>query len=266
MTAPTPLQLKRPLISIDLETTGVNVNDDRIVQIAFVRMEPDGTRATKARIINPARPIPKEATEVHGISNADVDGHPVFAQIAASLAKALSGADVTGYNVRSFDVPLLSAEFKRAGIDWPAEGTLVIDAYEIFKRQEPHRLAQALEFYTGELLGDAAHDAKADATAALDVLLGQASRYAGNEATQGQGATLEDMRYLSRDPDWIDAEGKVKWKGGVAVINFGKWADQPLQNVDPTYFDWVAKKDFADDFVAICMAAKAGNFPARGSL
>ncbi len=102
----------------------------------------------------------------------------------------------------------------------------------------------------------------------LEVLLGQAVRYAGQaddpeDRTPEEAPTLEDMQELSRDPDWVDAEGKVKWKGEVAVINFGKWGDQPLQNVEPTYFDWVAKQDFPDDFVAICTAAKAGNYPAR---
>lgn len=256
----TKLNLTRPLASIDLETTGVDVNKDRIVQIAVVVMSPDGSRDTKSRTINPGMPIPKEASDVHGITDDQVEGKPEFGQVAKSLHKLLSDVDITGYNVRSFDVPLLTAEFRRAGIMWPAEGTVIVDAFEIFKRQVPHKLSQALEFYTGELLGDDAHDAEADAVAALNVLEGQAHRY-GDEPIG-----LDTLVGLGRDPDWLDETGKVKWQGDTAVINFGKWVGVPMQSVDQTYFDWVVRQEFPDDFKQICLAAKKGDFPSRGCL
>lgn len=252
------MTLKRPLISIDLETTGVDVKTDRIVQLAYVRMEPNGHCSSRVRILNPQRPIPKEAAAVHGITDADVDGQPTFEQIAKSLHRQLTGADLTGYNVKVFDIPLLSAEFARCGIQWPDPDTVVADAYLIFKVQEPRKLDRALRFYTGDELGEDAHDALADAKAALEVLLGQSMRYIGDDR-----CTVADMANLARDPDWIDSEGKAKWLGDVPVINFGKWAGQPLHTVDPTYFDWVCKQDFPEDFKELCQAARDGVYRVR---
>lgn len=266
MSHPLPLTLLRTLAGIDLETTGVDVNEDRIVQIAVVLLSPDGTRTRRSRIINPGRPIPKEASEIHGISDDDVTGKPLFWQVAKSLQTLLTGVDITGYNVRRFDVPLLAAEFKRCDIVWPNPHQLVVDSFEIFKRQEPHKLAQALEFYTGDILGDDAHDAVADAEAAMNVLLGQAERYGVDDPVPGAKVLLAALINLSRDPDWLDVEGKVKWEGDTAVINFGKWQGKPLQQVDTGYFTWVLKQDFEEDFNAICRAAAAGEYPARGSL
>lgn len=260
------IKLNRPLVSIDLETTGVDVSNDRIVQIALVTAIPGGTRSSTCRLINPGVPIPKKTTEIHGITDEMVAGRivPTFAQVAKSLENKLTDVDITGYNVKSFDVPLLSNEFKRCGIDWPPEDTVIVDAYRIFKQQEPRTLANALFFYSGEVLDPkAAHDAKVDATAALNTLMGQSIMYGPED---GKGMELPDLVELATDPDWLDEDGKVKWDGDVAVVNFGKWDGERLNDVDPTYFDWVLKQDFGEEFKAICRAAKAGEFPVRGSI
>lgn len=254
------IKLERDLACIDLETTGVDTQNDRIVDIAVVKLRPNGERHKRSRKINPGIPIPKEASAVHGIYNADVQDAPTFASIAASLFRLLECCDITGYNIKAFDVPLLSAEFKRCGIEWPTEDIRVVDAYRVFKVQEPRKLANALWFYTKRELGDDAHDASADAEAALDVLIAQEERY-----SESTSSTLEDLDLLSRDPEWVDSDGKVKWLGDTAVINFGKWAGQPLRLVDPTYFQWVLKKDFGEDFKAICRSALDGEFPERPS-
>ncbi|MBE9473074.1 MAG: 3'-5' exonuclease [Chloroflexi bacterium] len=251
-----PIKLTRPLVSIDLETTGVDVENDRILQIALITLHPDGKRDSKCRLIDPGVPIPKEATAVHGIRTEDIVGKLAFSLVARSLQKLLSGCDITGYNVAGFDVPMLSAEFKRCGITWPEEGTKIVDSMAVFRVQEPQKLAQALKFYTGRDIGDDAHDAEVDASAALDVLLGQAQRYIGDERTK-----LSDMLVLAKDPDWLDSTGKVKRVNGVACINFGKWLGKPLAQVDRGYFDWVAKQDFPEDFKAICKDAGDGIYP-----
>ncbi len=149
--------LQRPLVSIDLETTGVDTEHDRIVEIAAVKLSPDGTRETRCRRLSPGVPIPEVASAIHGITSDDVADEPVFGRVARGLADFLAGCDVTGYNVKSFDVPLLAAEFARCGIAWPDGDVMIVDAYEIFKCQEPHSLARALAFFCNRDLGDDAH-------------------------------------------------------------------------------------------------------------
>lgn len=255
------IQLKRPLVSIDIESTGVDVQKDRIVELALVTLKP-GIVFTdnKCRRLNPEMPIPVVASEVHGIRDEDVADCPTFGQIAKSLYRLLTNCDITGYNVRSFDVPLLAAEFARCDLKWPTDDQVVVDAFEIFKRKEPHSLERALSFYCGQQLGEDAHSADADAKAALDVLLGQSKDYAPSD---DNGWTLDELNELARDPEWIDRTGKAKWVGSVAVINFGKWSGRPFEQVDPTYFDWVVKQDFPDDFKQLCRAAMHGQFPTK---
>lgn len=251
------IKLTRPLISVDIESTGVDAAEDRIVELALITLQPDGTRESKCRRINPGVPIPPIATEVHGITDAGVKDSPSFAQIARSLAKMFEGCDITGYNIEGFDLPMLAAEFGRAGVtSWPQEGTLIVDAYRIFKAQEPHTLKQAFATYCEKDLGDDAHSAEADAGAALSVLLAQSLYYIGDER-----ATLASLVPLQRHEDWIDTTGKAKWVGKIPVVNFGKWSGTPLEQVDAGYFDWVEKKDFPEDFKAICRAAAKGVYP-----
>ncbi len=252
------IKLTRPLAGIDLETTGVDSEIDRIVEIAVVKLMPDGTRAGKVRRLNPGMPIPPEASAIHGITDADVAGEPTFPQVAKSLAEYLSGCDVAGYNARSFDVPMLRAAFAREGIDWPAADVRVVDPFEIFRRFEAHSLDRALAFYCDRQLGDAAHGAEADVNAALDVLEAQARYYRGDAPP-----SLADVDAMSRDPDWIDSTGKLRWQGDVPVVNFGKHKDAAVARVPASYWDWVLEQDFPADFVALVEDVVAGRFPQR---
>lgn len=255
------ISLRRPLVCFDLETTGVDVESDRVVQIACVKLHPDGSMEEKERLIHPGRPIPSEATAVHGISDSDVRESLVFPTIARSLLGFLSDCDITGYNVAAFDVPMLTAEFRRCSIQWPApdDDVRVVDAFSIFRLQEPQTLENAHRYYVGEEMQGNAHDALADTKAALGVLLAQVRRYHQRDSPP----TLADAMEMQRDKDWVDKTGKVKWQGDVAVLNFGKWCGRPLSQIDSGYFSWVIRQDFPADFKDICRNALRGKCPVR---
>ena len=171
------LQLVRPLTVFDLETTGVNVEEDRAIEIAALRIEPSGAFASHSRRVNPGRLIPAEATAVHGITDEDVAHEPSFRDIAPRLARFLDGCDLAGFNVGRFDIPLLEAEFRRAEVAFSMEGRRVVDAQGIFHHYEPRDLAAAVRFYTESDIEDA-HSARGDLVSTLYVLRGQLDRYA----------------------------------------------------------------------------------------
>jgi DNA polymerase-3 subunit epsilon len=250
----TTLQLARPLVVLDLETTGVDVEKDRIVEICMHRI--GGGAATVTMLLNPGRPIPTEATAVHGITDADVANKPSFNDVHHELLAFLSGADVAGFNVRSFDVPMLSAEFKRCGITWPGQDVSIVDAFRIYNRMEPRTLGAAVRHYLGRE-HDGAHGAEADVRATAEVIEEQARRYGVT--------TLAELELLERDPDWLDADGKIRWQGDVAVIGFGKWAGKPLAQVDPGYLRWMLDQKFASDVVKVITAALRGEYPTRNA-
>lgn len=243
------LRLERPLAAFDIESTGVDTERDRIVEIAIVIITPDGERSSRCRRLNPGIPIPPVASAVHGIRDEDVADCPPFGRIAASLDELLRPCDLTGYNVRAFDVPLLAAEFARCRIKWPRDGVVVVDSHEIFRAREPMTLERALKYYMGKTLGDDAHGAEADANAALDVLIGQSCDY---KPPNPGPWSLEDIARLQRRDDWIDETGKAKMVGDIPVINFGKWQGTPMDQVDPDYFKWILGNDFPEDFKALC--------------
>ena len=207
------LQLKRPLICFDLETTGVNTRHDRIVEISVVKTEVDGTRSVKTRRLNPTIPIPEGASAVHGIYDADVANEPTFRHVARSLFALFSGSDLVGYNVKNFDLPLLKAEFARANIDFPEADVRVVDPLVIFKTFERRDLQAAYAFYCDKTLENA-HSAEADAVATMEILQEQVQRY---EALPDTVDGLHDVCH-PREPDWIDPDGKLKWDGEVAVL------------------------------------------------
>jgi DNA polymerase-3 subunit epsilon len=170
------LQLDRPLVFIDLETTGTDPAWDRIVEVSVLRLDPAGTRESRTRRIDPRRPIPPEATAVHGIRDADVRGEPSFRQISRSFLRFLAGADLAGFNVRGFDLPLLDREFGDCGLDLRLAERRIVDAMTIFHRMEPRNLAAALRFYLGRELANA-HSAACDVAAAAEILESQLARY-----------------------------------------------------------------------------------------
>jgi len=255
------LATNKPLAVFDLETTGTYIRADRVVEIAILRIDPDGTAAYKVRRVNPEMPIPADATAVHGISDADVAAEPTFRQLAKSLAAFLEDCDLVGYNLRRFDVPLLQEEFARAGVKFELAGRSLIDACTIFKTNERRNLAAAYDLYCGKDL-EGAHSAGADTLATTEILLKQMERY--SELPR----TAAELHEYCRDPSWVDEDGKFKWRGGEAVFSFGKHAGEPLREVAetaPGYLDWMLEADFPDETLAILRDAKEGSFPEPGA-
>lgn len=254
------LQLQRPLAFFDLETTGLDVDADRIVEICVVMLAPDGERTVKTRRINPGVPIPPEATAVHGISDADVAGMPEFRKIAKGLHELLTGCDLAGYNIERFDIKLLRAEFKRCGLEFPPADAKIVDAYTIFSGRERRDLQAALRFYCDKDL-QGAHSAEADVLATVDVLHGQLQRYADlPDTVDGLHAECHPV-----DPNAVDPEGKFVFRDGEAVFGFGKaQKGQTLRHVaavDRGFLHWMLKSDFSPQVKAIVAEALKGNFP-----
>jgi DNA polymerase-3 subunit epsilon len=253
------LQLIRPLISFDLETTGLNVLEDRIIEISCVKILPHGGRQTQTLRLNPTKPISPEASAVHGVFDADVAHCPTFAQVAGDIAAFMAGSDLTGFNIERFDLPLLTQEFGRAGHTFPAPGTQIIDTWRIFCHFEPRDLSAAFKYYCNGTLKDA-HSAEADASAAADVLMAQLRQYPDlpNDAP-GLHAFCHPVR-----PDWLDGEGKIIWQGGEAALGFGKHRGRSLKDMaerEPDYLRWIAQGKFSEQVQILCRDALAGKFP-----
>lgn len=254
------LQLERPLVAFDLETTGLDVERDRIVELSFVKLLPDGGRETRTRRIHPTIPIPAEATAVHGIGDADVADCPKFAQVANSLHGWLADCDLAGFNIEKFDLRLLAAEFKRVQLEFPLAGTRFIDAFRIYAQREPRDLSAAVRYYCGrELVG--AHGAEADTLATVDVLLAQLERYP-DLPLDVQG--LHDVCH-PRDPRWVDDTGKLQWRpDGEVVVTFGKHRGRTLRELvaaEADYLRWMLGGDFPLQVKEILGAALRGQHP-----
>ncbi len=258
------LNLERALVGFDLETTGIDFDKDRIVQIALVRVEPDGRRSTFKTLVDPERPIPPQATAIHGIRDEDVAGAPTFARIRNEVEEMLKDADLAGFNSIRFDLPLLQAEVRRAGGMLDLRGVRHLDAMRIFHAKEPRDLTAACRFYCDrDLTG--AHDALADVTATLEVLDAQLARYAD---LPREAAGL----HAFCNPDegkFLDVHRKLAWNDqGEAVLTFGKFQGRTLQQICALpdgrgYLEWVLGKDFGEDLKAILREALGGVFPRR---
>jgi DNA polymerase III subunit epsilon len=237
------LSLQRPLVVLDIEATGVFPGRDRIVEIACIKIHPDGRREVFQRRVDPTVPIPEEAARVHGIRDADVAGLPPFAEIAEELDAFLEGSDLAGYNIERFDLPILQFEFLRAGRDFDVERRAVVDAQKIFFSEEGRTLGHAMRFYVGEDHHDA-HSALADAEATVRVLEGQLRRYTH---LPRQVPELAE-RYQAVGTRPIDPESRLLLKDGVPHVNFGKHRGQPFDRVlkeEPGFFDWILRADFS---------------------
>ena len=234
------LQLERPLAVFDLETTGTRIGRDRIVQIGIVRLMPDGKRLPYQTLVNPGMPIPPEASAIHGIYDGDVADAPTLDAIGTEVLELLDDCDLCGFNVLRFDLPFLSEEFYRVGINWDTTKLRVVDAQRIFHKQEPRNLSAALRFYCGKE-HDGAHDALADVEATADVLLAQLERYP--ELPRDIGALGEFSGDRDRAPD---AAGKLMYDDrGVVCLSFGKYRGWSLENIgrnDPGYMQWLMTK------------------------
>lgn len=253
------LQLARPLVVFDLEATGTDTLNDRIVEIGCVRIAPDGTRDRREWRVNPGIPIPPEATAVHGIHDADVAECPKFADLAAELLEYFAGCDLSGFNVIKYDVPLLREEFRRAELAFPDPGTVVIDSFQLFMRLDPRTLTAATKRYAGRELVDA-HSATADAEAAADVLIGQLDEHADLP-----GDPLELAAWATQaPPDAVDLEGKILWKGGKVVLGFSKFRGRPLADLveqEPEFLRWMLRKNFHESTKLVVSEALEGRYP-----
>lgn len=235
------LNLQRPIIFFDLETTGTNVTHDRIVEISIIKVLPGGEEVERTRRINPEMPIPAEATAVHHITDEDVAGQPTFKQIAKSLADMFSDCDIAGFNSNRFDIPLLLEEFHRAGITLDMSKTRLVDVQTIYHKLEPRNLSAAYRYYCGKNLEDA-HSASADTRATLEVLKAQLDKYS---------ELVNDVKALSEFSSHgrnVDFAGRLVYNDdNKEVINFGKYKGQLAEEVlarDPGYYSWVQQGDF----------------------
>ncbi len=250
------LNLKIPLCFFDLETTGINITQDRIIEIAVIKMMPGGEIIKKSNFVNPTVPIPPESTLIHGITNEVVADKPAFKEIAKDYVKFFEGADLAGFNILKFDVPMLVEEFLRAGVEFDYSRKKLIDAQKIFHMMEKRTLSAAFKFYCGKEMTDA-HSAEADTQATLDVLVSQIERYENQEVTDGLGNKVgvikNDMEELNKltATEMVDLAGRmVKNDKGEPVFNFGKHKNKPVLTVfkeEPSYYDWMMKGDFSLD-------------------
>ncbi len=237
------LNLKNPLVVFDLETTGVDVSKDRIVEISILKVHPDGLEETKTRRINPEMPIPEQATAVHGITDEDVKDCPTFKQVASSLYQWIKGCDLAGFNSNKFDLPMLVEEFLRVGVEVDFSKRKFIDVQVIYHKLERRTLEAAYRYYCGkDLIG--AHSAEADTRATYEVLLAQLEHYP-NDLTNDVSALAEFSSYNRN----VDFAGTLIYDDNDNVIvNFGKYKGQILTEVlskDPAYYSWVMKANFS---------------------
>lgn len=239
------LNLKKPIIFFDLETTGVNFQDDRIVEISYIKVFPNGTEESRTLRVNPGRPIPAEATAIHHITDADVASERSFKEIARELARTFQGCDIGGFNSNKFDLPLLQEEFIRAGVDDFEPGRCrLIDVQTIFHKMEQRTLVAAYKFYCGKDLTEA-HSANADTRATYEVLKAQLDRYPELQ---------NDMDFLaafSTQKRCVDLAGRIVYDDkGREIFNFGKYKGKPVEEVfrqDPSYCNWMQQSDFSAD-------------------
>ncbi len=236
------LNLKNPIIFFDLETTGTNINSDRIVEICFLKVYPNGNEESKTMRINPEMHIPEASTAVHGIHDEDVANCPTFKSVAKDIAKDFEGADIAGFNSNRFDVPVLVEEFLRAGIDLDLTKRKFVDVQVIYHKLEQRTLSAAYKFYCGKNLEDA-HTAEADTRATYEVLKAQLDKYP--EVLENDVDFLSNYSSYSRN---VDFAGRIVMNDNdVEVFNFGKYKGMPVEEVllrDPGYYGWILNGDF----------------------
>jgi len=235
------LQLTRPICFFDLETTGVNVTNDRIIEICVHKVQPDGKEETHTWRVNPTIPIPDGASAIHGIYDADVADRPTFATLAAEVYNLIQDSDLAGYNSNKFDIPLLAEEFLRAGIEFDMSKRRAIDVQNIFHRMEQRTLTAAYKFYCGKSLDDA-HSAEADVLATYEVLKSQLDRYEELENDMSFLAEFSNRQKVADFAGFIAYNGK-----GQEIFTFGKYRGQTVESVlqeNPGYYGWIQNADF----------------------
>lgn len=235
------LDLKNPLAFIDLETTGINIINDRIVELSILKIHTNGKEEMKTFRVNPEMPIPPETTKIHGISNEDIKDAPTFREIAKTLANFLEGCDLAGFNSNKFDFPLLAEELLRADVDFDFKKRKFIDVQVIFHKMEQRTLSAAYKFYCGKELEDA-HSSEADTFATYEVLKSQLDRYKNLEND------IDHLSTFSSHNRNVDFAGRIVYnEKGIETFNFGKYKGRTVQDVlskDPAYYNWMMDNDF----------------------
>jgi len=234
------LHLTKPLAFIDLETTGINLATDRIIEIAIVKVLSDGKRSVKRKLINPQIPIPKQSSDLHGITNEMVKDAPTFKEVAQELKQMLDGCDIAGYNSNRFDIPMLVEEFLRAEVDFDMKGRRLLDVQNIFHKMEQRTLSAAYKFYCNKIL-EGAHSAEIDATATHEILIAQLERY------PDLGTSIDSVLKLIGEEPIVDFARRFIMENGIEIFNFGKYKGRAVAEVlrtEPQYYDWMMKGDF----------------------
>lgn len=234
------LQLVKPIVVIDLETTGISLCADRIIEIAIIKIMPDGNRLVKRKLLNPEIPIPPSSSEIHGITNEMVKDAPTFRQVANEIRQFIDNADLVGYNSNRFDIPMLVEEFLRASLDFDLDSRKLLDVQKIFHTLEPRTLSAAYKFYCNSTLENA-HSAEADASATYEVLLSQIERY------PQLGDTVDSILKCIGEDNMVDCARRMIMENGREVFNFGKHKGRVVAEVlkaEPQYYDWMMKGDF----------------------
>ena len=266
------LNLQKPLVIFDLETTGLDIVKDRIIQLSYIKVFPDGREERGNYLVNPEKPIPDVVVQLTGISNEDVQGQPTFKEIAQTINKIFADSDIAGYNSNHFDVPLLAEEFLRANIDFDFSKRNMIDVQTIYHKMERRNLAAAYKFYCGRKMEEdfTAHRADEDTEATYRVLQGELDMYTAERQEEPERVLQNDMKFLaefSRMNNNVDFAGRIVWgelkdragknildKDGNPIMtemfNFGKYKGTPVTtvlNIDPGYYSWIMQGDFTNN-------------------
>jgi DNA polymerase-3 subunit epsilon len=237
------LNLTKPIVFLDIESTGINVAVDRIVEISFLKVYPDGHEELETMRVNPTIPIPEEASKIHGIHDEDVANEPTFAQRAPEIAKLIKGSDLAGYNSNKFDIPMLAEEFARANFDIDLKKARLIDVQVVFFKMEPRTLSAAYKFYCEKSLENA-HTAEADVKATWEIFKAQLERY------ETLGSNVEQLSEFSSNNKAADFAGRIVYNTkGQEVFNFGKHKGKPVDEIfakEPSYYNWMMNGDFPE--------------------
>jgi DNA polymerase-3 subunit epsilon len=265
MTIDFPVNLQKPVIFFDVETTGLDPKYDRLIELGAVKIFPDGARETFHQRFNPQMRIPAEVSALTGISNEDVATAPTFAQLAPVVSSFFDGADIAGYNVARFDAKVMTEEYKRVGMDFRLAERALLDVQTIFHLKEKRDLSAAYKYYCDKNL-EGAHSATADSNATLDIFLAQMKRY---EDLPKDMSGLHKFCRANKER-FVDSEGKFSWRDGEAIFNFGRYKSQTLRAVakaDTAYFHWMIspERQFAQDVIDICYKAMKGEFPKKNA-
>lgn len=285
------LNITKPLVVFDLETTGLDLVNDRIIQISYIKVMPSGEEKRENIFVNPGKPIPPLVQQLTGITDADVADAPTFKSMAASLATKFKGCDFAGFNSNHFDIPMLAEEFLRAGIDFDFSSCRLIDAQTIFHKMERRNLAAAYKFYCGRKMEDdfEAHRADQDTEATYRVLMGELDKYSAENQTEPERQLANDMDVLaefSKNNDNVDFAGRIVWKEVTGsdgkpvmgadgkplrqeVFNFGKHKGLPVADVlkrDPGYFSWMLGGDFTYNTKQVLTRIRLREFNNRNGL